>query len=223
VLRETLFLVVVAVVVAWLVRAFVAQAFFIPSGSMENTLLEGDRILVSKVGLWFGHVHRGDVVVFKDPGGWLPQGTTAGTPPVKRVLESLGLAPTPTEGDLVKRVIGVGGDHVVCCDNQDRVTVNGVPLDETYLFPGNSPSDSPVGVDGHFDVTVPAGYLWVMGDHRSVSEDSRARSPSKAMVPESDVIGRAVVIFWPVSRFHWISRPATFDNAAIDEAATAAP
>jgi len=200
---ETLVVVVVALVVAALVRAFVVQAFYIPSGSMENTLLVNDRIAVSKLNAVFGDPQRGDVVVFRDPGGWLAQ-PAGETNPVRRFLEFVGVAPSSTEGDLVKRVIGVGGDHVECCDKQGRVLVNGVPLDETYLYPGDVPSLE------KFDVTVPAGSLWVMGDHRSASEDSRAQPKNHQFVSEDDVIGRAMLVFWPVDQWGRLQRPETF-------------
>lgn len=209
VVLETVVIVVISLAVAALVRAFVAQAFYIPSGSMENTLLEGDRILVSKVSLLSGPVQRGDVVVFEDPGGWLGGQPAASPNPVRRFLEFVGVAPSSTEGDLVKRVIGVPGDHVRCCDGQGRVVVNDVPLDEPYLFPGNDPGDCPRGTC-RFDVTVPGGSLWVMGDHRSVSGDSRMQPKATQFVPESDVIGKAVAVFWPPGRAQWIRRPSTF-------------
>ncbi len=210
---ETLLLALFALLVVFLVRLFIAQAFYIPSGSMENTLLPGDRILVSKLSTSIGSVHRGQVVVFKDPGGWLPPTPPQSDPLWTRGLRDIGLVPAVTEGDLVKRVIGVGGDHVACCDAQGRVTVNGQPLDETYLFPGNNPVDCPDATGKcRFDITVPPGDLWVMGDHRSVSRDSRLQPPGHGFVPESDVVGRAVAVFWPISRASWISVPATFDT-----------
>ena len=141
---EVLIIVVVALVVAALVRAFVAQVFYIPSGSMENTLNEDDWILVSKLSTQFGSPDRGDVVVFADPGGWLPASTSTSNP-VRQALEFIGVAPDSAEGDLVKRVIGTGGDHVSCCDPQGRVVVNGQPLNEDYLYPGDKPGDSPIG------------------------------------------------------------------------------
>ena len=208
---ETAVIVVISLVIAALVRAFVAQAFYIPSGSMENTLLEGDRILVSKVSLWFDDIDRGDVVVFEDPGGWLGAPRVASTNPVRRFLEFVGVAPSSTEGDLVKRVIGVAGDEVSCCDKQGRVTVNGQPLDEPYLFPGDDPADCPEG-QCRFDVTVPEGSLWVMGDHRSVSGDSRVQPKRTQFVPEDLVVGRAVAVFWPLSRLAWLGTPDTFTD-----------
>lgn len=206
---ELVLVVVVALVVAAVIRAFVAQAFFIPSGSMEDTLLEDDWILVSKVGLWWGDVDRGDVVVFKDPGGWLTT-TPSSANPVRRGLEFIGVAPSSSEGDLVKRVIGVGGDTVECCDDQGQLLINGIAVDEPNVYPSDEPGDAPAGCQQKFTTSVPAGYLWVMGDHRSVSEDSRCHEGLDAFVPEDDVIGRAVLIFLPVGRWELIDQPAVY-------------
>ena len=192
-----------ALLLSLLIKTFLVQAFFIPSTSMENTLLVGDRVLVSKLTPGIFELHRGDVVVFKDPGGWLTAeesapppdaGGVAGT--VKNALSFVGLLPQDAGEHLIKRVIGVGGDHVQCCDAKGRVEVNGTPVDETpYLIPGAAPSDKP------FDVTVPYGYLWVMGDNRPVSADSRLhRSLNNGMVPVHDVVGKAFVIVWPFNR-----------------------
>lgn len=166
-LREVALIVVVALILSAIVRTFLFQAFWIPSGSMENTLLPDDRILVSKITTKVSGIERGEVVVFRDPAEWLSPLPATGSVVQQRFrngLEFVGLAPSQSDRDLVKRVIGVGGDRVQCCDAQGRVSVNGVPLDESsYLFPGDKPSDEP------FDVTVPADKLWVMGDHRSAS------------------------------------------------------
>ncbi len=206
-LKETALVVALALVIATLVRVFLVQAFLIPSGSMEDTLQISDRVLVSKLTTRFGDVERGDVVVFSDPDGWLgPQVDVgrdglAGT--IQDALEFVGVLPNSAEGHLIKRVIGVGGDHVVCCDDEGRVTVNDHPLDESsYLFPGDVPSTSP------FDVDVPEGQLWVMGDHRSDSGDSRANGT----VPERLVTGRAFAIVWPLSRWSGLGRPGTFEG-----------
>lgn len=209
-LVELLLVVVVALVVAAFVRAFVAQAFFIPSGSMEQTLQEDDWIVVSKLSTSLGSVQRGDVVVFGDPGEWLPDVQTSSNP-VRRALEFVGVAPDTAEGDLVKRVIGVGGDTVACCDAQGRITVNGTPIDETYLYPGNNPGDAPVGCDGEFKVSVPSGYLWVMGDHRAISEDSRCQKDLQQFVPEDNIQGRTVAVIWPFSSWALVDRPSSFD------------
>jgi signal peptidase I len=213
--RELPGIVITALVISVLIKTFLVQAFYIPSGSMENTLLVNDRVLVNKLADKPDEIHRGDVIVFRDPGGWLngPQTTSRGglLGLVRDGLVFVGLAPAAGEEDLIKRVIGVGGDKVACCD-AGRVTVNGVPLDEPYLFPGDKPSEQT------FSKTVPAGELWVMGDHRSVSEDSRfhTEQPGKGFVPVDDVIGRAFTIVWPLDRARLLRHPATFDNPALD-------
>jgi signal peptidase I len=175
--KEIPLLVGVAVLIALVLKTFLVQAFVIPSGSMEQTIQIGDRVLVDKLTPWFGSKPtRGDVVVFKDPGGWLEDEQTTATTEdpivikqIKEGLQFIGLLPSDDEKDLIKRVVAVGGDTVKCCDLQGRVTVNGMPLDETaYVHPGNKPSTQ------EFQVTVPQGRLWVMGDHRENSADSRA-------------------------------------------------
>jgi signal peptidase I len=192
-----------ALLLSLLIKTFLVQAFFIPSTSMENTLLVGDRVLVSKLTPGVFELHRGDVVVFKDPGGWLtaeestPPADTSGVGgTVRSALSFVGLLPQDAGEHLIKRVIGVGGDHVVCCDAQHRVSVNGVAVDETpYTIPGYPASDR------DFDVTVPYGYLWVMGDNRPVSADSRLhRSLNNGMVPVHDVVGKAFIVVWPFDR-----------------------
>jgi signal peptidase I len=204
----------IALVLSLLIKTFLVQAFFIPSASMEQTLIEGDRVFVNKLATTFGDIERGDVVVFKDPGEWLfteprPEGGNPVSNGLRSALEFVGLAPSSDDDDLIKRVIGVAGDNVVCCDDDGRVTVNGTPLDEDYLFPGDSPSEL------EFDVTVPEDSLWVMGDHRGLSEDSRYHQDQNGgMVPLDNVVGRAFVIVWPFDRFGGLGRPDTFDDVA---------
>lgn len=210
-LTEMVVVLVIALVVAALIRAFVAQVFYIPSGSMEDTLNQDDWILVSKLSTHFGEPERGDVVVFADPGGWL-ETTGAATNPIRQSLEFVGLAPDSAEGDLVKRVIGVGGDRVSCCDAGGRVRVNGTPLEEPYLFSGNEAGAAPVGCDGEFEIDVPQGYLWVMGDHRAVSSDSRCQADLERFVPVDLVRGKAVAVIWPAPNWDLLQRPATFDS-----------
>ncbi|GGN12487.1 signal peptidase I [Streptomyces fuscichromogenes] len=226
--REIPLLVGVAVLIALVLKTFLVQAFVIPSGSMEQTIRIGDRVLVDKFTPWFGwKPHRGDVVVFHDPGGWLnDEQTTKANDPivVKQVKEGLtfiGLLPSANEKDLIKRVIGVGGDRVKCCDTQGRVTVNGVPLTEgDYLYPGNAPSTQ------EFDITVPKGRLWVMGDHRGNSADSRYHQNTDygGTVAVTSVVGRAMMIGWPVGHWTKLDEPKTF--ASVSDSAsgsTAAP
>ncbi|WP_371790604.1 signal peptidase I [Streptomyces sp. NBC_01471] len=215
--REIPVLIVVAVVIALVLKTFLVQAFVIPSGSMEETIRIGDRVLVDKLTPWFGSKpQRGDVVVFKDPGHWLPpeENQTRSSPflvkQLKAGLTFIGLLPSDNEQDLIKRVIGVGGDTVKCCDKKGRVTVNGVPLNEPYLHPGNPPSQL------KFEVKVPVGRLFVMGDHRSNSADSRFHldEPYQGTVPVSGVVGRAVVIAWPLGHWSRLKEPATFASVA---------
>lgn len=212
-LREVLIILVSALVLSWVIKSFFVQAFFIPSGSMEDTLVKGDRILVSKMVPGVFDVHRGDVVVFKDPGTWLegvptPE-RTALQQSVTNVLTFVGLLPQDAGEHLVKRVIGVGGDHVTCCDAQGRISVNGVPIDEPYLKTGSAPSVT------DFDQIVPDGFLWVMGDNRSHSSDSRYNggSPGGGFVPLDNVVGTAFVKVWPVSNLGWLRNPGeTFED-----------
>lgn len=194
---------VAAILVSLFVKTLLIQAFVIPSGSMEPTLhgcpgCVDDRVLVSKLTTRLGGVHRGDIVVFRDSSGWLPHtSSTSGSElqdGVHDALAMIGLAASSNEGDLIKRVMGVGGDTVEGRDG--NVYVNGRQVKEPYVFPGDSPSET------NFRVTVPAGKLWVMGDHRGESADSRfhVHDPGKGFVPTADVVGRAFVIVWPLGR-----------------------
>jgi signal peptidase I len=216
---ETILLLVLALVLSAVVKTFFVQMFFVPSGSMMPLFVDNDRILVQKVSYWAGDVHRGDVVVFDDPGGqWLgPEGAPT-LSPVQKALSAIGLY--PTGGHLVKRVIGIGGDKVVCCDSQGRVTVNGVPLNENaYIMPGSSPSDQ------RFSVTVPTGRLWVMGDNRSNSADSRSHEGLRGggTVPDKDVVGKVWAIVWPFNRAHLVHEPKTFANPRLQAAQSTSP
>jgi signal peptidase I len=221
--RELPVLVVIALVLALVIKTWLIQAFFIPSGSMENTLKINDRVLVNKFVYHTRDIQRGDIVVFNGLDSWDPEGEFAQpTNPVSKALHAVGavFGVSADEKDYIKRVIGTPGDHVRCCDAQGRITVNGHPLNEkSYLYPGNAPSDS------LFDVTVPAGNLWVMGDHRQVSSDSRAHlgDPGGGAIPENKVVGRAFVRVWPPSRIGDLPIPATFGTVGATAAGYAAP
>lgn len=197
-LRELPILFVSALILSMIVKTFFVQFFYIPSGSMENTLLVNDRVGVNKLGAIFSDIKRGEVVVFRDPADWLSAPTSEETGIRKVIKDGLvfvGVLPDPSKQYLIKRVIGVGGDRVVCCDVNNQITVNGTALNEPYIYPGDKPSDS------EFDVTVPKGYIWVMGDHRGASADSRFHTddPNKGMVPLEKVTGRALFVIWPLS------------------------
>jgi signal peptidase I len=215
--RDLAVIVVAALALTILLKAFVVQVFSIPSGSMENTLLPGDRILVSKIVYNFRPIARGDIVVFGGAGSWDPPAQ----PPSNWFAGILGDATNLVgiagpDTDYIKRVVGVPGDHVACCNAQGQVTVNGVPLSEkSYVYPGDAPSQV------RFDITVPAGRLWVMGDNRGDSDDSRFRTndPGGGTIPESAVVGRAFLIIWPLSRVSDLPIPNTFEQAGLSAAA----
>ncbi len=220
--KELPILIVVALLLTLVIKTYLIQAFYIPSGSMQNTLAIGDRVLVNKVVYDTRSIHRGDIVVFSGDGSWNP-----GTPPAsgnffakfgESVASMFGFA--RDQNDYIKRVIGLPGDHVACCDAEGRVTVNGIPLNEkSYLFPGNAPSEN------RFSVTVPADSLWVMGDHRDVSWDSRGHRygyPGGGAIPESAVVGRAFIVIWPVSQFAILPIPSTFEQTALTASASPA-
>jgi len=210
-LREFVVVVAMALALSFVVKTWLVQAFYIPSGSMEDTLVLNDRVVVNKLVPDVVDVQRGDVVVFQDPGDWLSAVPEVSHGPlrdgVERVLSFVGLLPDTSDNHLIKRVIGLPGDHIVCCDAQGRLTVNGVPLTEPYVKPGDVASSIT------FDITVPAGKVWVMGDHRSDSEDSRFHDPDgtgeQGSVPIADITGRAVAKVWPLDRAGWLSRPET--------------
>ncbi|WP_415925396.1 signal peptidase I [Streptomyces sp. ME19-01-6] len=224
--RELPILVGIALLLALLIKTFLVQAFSIPSDSMQNTLQRGDRVLVDKLTPWFGaEPKRGEVVVFHDPGGWLggeTQQSDAGplAKGVQRVLSFIGLMPSAEEKDLIKRVIAVGGDTVEC-QKGGPVKVNGKALKEKdYIFPGNTPcDDKPFG-----PIKVPKGRIWVMGDHRQDSLDSRFhQNLDNGTVSVDKVVGRAIVIAWPLDRWSTLSVPGTFDQPGLSAAASTAP
>jgi signal peptidase I len=192
--RELPILLGVAILVAILVRAFVLQTFYIPSPSMEHTLNVLDRVLVNKLVYDFRDPHRGEIVVFKAPDDWQ----------------------SGTEGeDFIKRIIGVGGDHVVCCDTKNRLVINGHALDEPFIYRDADGTSDPAA-DEPFDITVPTGRLWVMGDHRSASGDSlehweQTEDITEATIDKEAIVGRAFTIFWPVNRADWLSVPKEFE------------
>lgn len=196
--KEILTIVVIALVLSFLIKTFLFRAFFIPSGSMENTLQINDRIFVNLLVPEPMGLKRGDIVVFKDTQGWLKEEPAANKPSgwLNDVATFIGLAPDSSEQHLVKRVIGMPGDKVSCCNSDGKLTINGEAITEPYLFPGAAPSDFT------FDVTVPEGHLWVLGDHRNNSQDSRYHQSynSTGFVPIADVEGRAIVIAWPLNR-----------------------
>jgi len=200
-LRELPILVIVALAVSLVIKTFLVQFFFIPSGSMENTLQINDRVAVNKVPFIGKSISRGDVVVFRDPDNWLPEPYAIDQNKyvikVKEAFVAVGILPNPTKQYLVKRTIGIAGDKVECCSKNKKLLVNGVEIDEPYIFAGNSPSDS------NFNVTVPAGKIWVMGDHRGASADSRFHQDdiNNGMVPLSKVTGKVVGIIWPIKNF----------------------
>ncbi len=200
--QETFLLLALALGASILVKAFFLQMYFVPSASMHPELVEQDRILVEKVSTWDGEPDRGDVVVFEDPGGWL--GATPEPTGFQKFLSLLGLY--PEGGHLVKRVVGLPGEEVACCDKQGRVTVDGEPLDESeYLRKGMEPSEK------QFDVVVPDDSIWVMGDNRSNSQDSRYHmgDAGHGAVPLDDVVGKVWGIVWPLDRFEILQSPDT--------------
>jgi signal peptidase I len=221
-LRELVILIVIALVIAVVIKTYAIQAFFIPSGSMENTLEINDRVLVNKIVYDTRSIHRGDIVVFNGDGSWdpsepLPANSNFAEKFVSGFASMFGFG---HPGDiLIKRVIGLPGDTVACCDAEGRVTVNGIPLNEqAYLYPGAAPSED------RFNIVVPPGRLWVMGDNRAISDDSRDHEgdPGDGTIPENAVIGRAFVIIWPPSRWRILPIPATFEQPKLNSSGSTA-
>ena len=213
ILRESVIVIGLALLLSLIVKTWLMQAFYIPSESMENTLVIGDRVIVNKLVPSPMSLQRGDVIVFEDPDHWLPATVPVQRSPLASALNStlifVGLLPSDEGNHLIKRVIGLPGDHVVCCNKNRQLTVNGAALTEPYVFPGDLPSEE------SFDITVPAGKVWVMGDHRSDSADSRPHDENsggvKGSVPESLIVGRALTVVWPLEHWAWLSNsPATF-------------
>jgi len=205
-LRDVIVIILIAALVSFVVKTFVVRSFYIPSGSMERTLLVNDRILVDELTPRWAGYERGDVVVFEDPGGWLPPAPQRpAQPPLVAatdwVLTFVGLSTSDAQNHLVKRLIGLPGDHIVCCNALGQITVNGSPIDElSYL---NLPEGDTAASNSDFEVTVPANSIWVMGDNRDRSQDSRAHQelPGGGFVPLDDVVGRAFLTTWPLDRF----------------------
>ncbi|GIJ45795.1 hypothetical protein Val02_26810 [Virgisporangium aliadipatigenens] len=193
--KELPILLVVAIVVAVVVRAFVLQTFYIPSESMEHTLNINDRVLVNKLVYAFREPQRGEIIVFEAPANWRSGAE---------------------DEDFIKRVIGIPGDRIVCCDSNQRLMINGYALDEPYIYK-DSDGTPDLASEQPFDIVVPAGRYWMMGDHRSHSSDSReryvrSRDINGSTIPEDAIVGRAFVVFWPLGRAGWLSVPEQFDK-----------
>ncbi|MDH6422385.1 signal peptidase I [Aurantimicrobium minutum] len=206
--RDVLVIFGIAILVSFLVKTFLVRSFFIPSASMEQTLMIDDRVIVNELVPKAVAVDHGDIVVFKDPGGWLParppvelSGIQAGT---EWVLSLFGLASPDSNDHLIKRVIGLPGDTVQCCSAEGKIIVNGVPITEPYItIPAGETRASAID----FNVTVPEGSLFVMGDNRYNSKDSRYNTdkPGGGFVGMDNVVGRAFVLSWPMSHWGWLS------------------
>lgn len=219
-LRDVVILFLAAVIVSVGIKTYLVRSFYIPSGSMKNTLQIDDRIIVDQLVPRLIPVARGDVVVFTDPGGWLgPQPAARSNPLLEAIdwaMTAIGLSTSDSNNHLIKRVIGLPGDTVTCCDAAGKVEINGVPIEEPYiaLFPGHTRSS-----DIDFSVAIPADSLWVMGDNRDNSRDSRYHQddPTRGFVPIADVVGRAFVITWPLHRLGWLDDyPNTFRGVAVE-------
>lgn len=216
-LRELPIIVVSALIISIVIKTFFLHFFFIPSGSMENTLQVGDRIAVNKFGALFSEIKRGEVVVFSDPDKWLGEAPISESSSISNKLKSglitVGVLPDPAKQYLIKRVIGVGGDNVTCCDSSGKIQVNGVSITEPYIYPGDKPSEV------KFNVDIPKGFIWVMGDHRGASADSRfhPESANNGMIPLSKVVGRATFIVWPFTNAAFIPKGEDLKKVPVQE------
>jgi len=218
--RDVLFILIAAILISFLIKTFLIRSFYIPSDSMNDTLLKNDRIIVNQLEPDLMPIEHGDVIVFTDPGGWLdPQIDTDQNPFtqfIDTVLSVVGLTAPDSNDHLIKRVIGLPGDHITCCGNFGFISVNGVPLDEPYVKLPSSDSDA---APEEFDVTVPEDRLWVMGDNRYNSGDSLFHNnqgdPDGGFVPIENVVGRALLITWPIDRWTWLDNfPVVFDGVS---------
>ncbi len=221
-LRDVVVIVLIAALVSFLVKSFVVRSFYIPSASMENTLLINDRILVDELTPHWSGYERGDIVVFQDPGGWLlpTQDTQERAPLVEffdGILTFIGLSAADSEDHLVKRIIGLPGDHVVCCNTLGQITINGVAVDESSYLKLEGGSDN--ASKDPFDVTVPDDSLWLLGDNRNRSQDARAHQdlPTGGFVPIENVVGRAFLTTWPLGRFGLIDEHHEIFRGVPDE------
>lgn len=209
-LRDVVVIVAAALVISFLIKTFLIRSFYIPSESMESTLLVNDRIIVNQLVPEVVPLERGDVVVFRDPGGWLPAMPQTPQAPLEAaadwVLSLIGLSASDSDEHLVKRIIGLPGDRITCCNDLGQLSINGVPLEEPYVL---LPPDT-IDVSGQdFQEDVPEGTVWVMGDNRYDSSDSRFNG----VVPIADIVGRAVVVSWPIDRWQWLDNyPLVFDG-----------
>ena len=213
--RDILFILLAALVISFLIKTFLIRSFYIPSQSMENTLIPNDRVIVSLLTPGLNPLQRGDVVVFSDPGGWLDSEpvTPVASSPLNDVLAFIGLAAPSDNDHLIKRVIGLPGDHVKCCNALGQMTINGVPLDEPYI---NLPTGVTKSDPYTFDVVVPKGDVWVMGDNRDESADSAyhsSRKDTSPFVPIREVTGQAIMISWPFTRWTFLGNyPVVFQD-----------
>lgn len=209
-LRDVVIIVAAALVISFLIKTFLIRSFYIPSESMQDTLQVNDRIIVNQLVPDVVPIERGDIVVFRDPGGWLPERVEQPQAPVDAaidwVLQVIGLSTSDSDEHLVKRVIGLPGDRIVCCNDLGQLSVNGIPIDEPYV---KLPADTTDVSGRDFQEDIPEGTIWVMGDNRYDSSDSRFNG----VVPIADVVGRAFVISWPIERWRWLDNPPlTFDG-----------